>query len=71
MHERICSCGHAFARHGDFRGACRESTCRCLEYRAGSLPGVYNLSFARRLLQRHSGRALLGGLPNPPSKRLD
>jgi hypothetical protein len=70
MYEPLCSCGHAFARHGDARGACRERTCRCVEYRSESLAGVYNLSFARRLLQKRSGRPLLRsrtpGLPHPP-----
>ena len=63
MHERVCSCGHPFAHHGEYRAACRESTCGCLEYRAGSLPGVYDLNFARRLLRKHSGRPLLRGRP--------
>jgi len=63
MHEPVCSCGHALARHGDSRGACRESTCRCPEYRTGPIPGVYNLGFARRLLQKHTGRPLLAKRP--------
>ncbi len=35
----------------------------------GSLPGVYNLSFARRLLQKHSGRPLLP--KRPPDRTVD
>lgn len=63
MHEPTCSCGHVISRHGDSRGACRESTCRCPGYRTESLSGVYSLTFARRLLQKHTGRPLLAKRP--------